>query len=137
MTQITKKREVSIALPGPTIRSHQPSEGSSADEAACADGERPVNGFAKAKERLDKLTGAFDKPWVIHDLRRTVRTNLGAIEELDKETRERMVAHSQGPMSKTYDLYDYAPQKRRGFQLWAARLATILRPPHRVVALRR
>ena len=37
-------------------------------------GERPVGGFSKAKARLDKLMGA--PPWVIHDIRRTVRTVL-------------------------------------------------------------
>jgi integrase len=100
-------------------------------------GATPVNGFAKCKERLDQLTGAFDEPWVFHDIRRTVRTNLGAIDELDKEIRERMVAHAQGAMSDTYDKYDYALQKRRGFELWAARLHTILHPPDsNVVALR-
>ena len=41
-TQITNQREVSIALPGPIIASHQPSDGSSALDAACALGERPV-----------------------------------------------------------------------------------------------
>jgi hypothetical protein len=41
-TQITNQRSVSIALPGPTMSSHQPGEGSSAFDAACALGESPV-----------------------------------------------------------------------------------------------
>src|SRR5579872_3778482 len=41
-THRTKKRLVSIASPGPIIRSHQPSLGSAAEDAACAGGERPV-----------------------------------------------------------------------------------------------
>ena len=40
--QTTKKRFVSIGLPGPTISSHQPGEGSAGDDAACAPGDRPV-----------------------------------------------------------------------------------------------
>ncbi len=48
-----------------------------------------------------------------------------------------MVAHSQGKMSETYDLYDYALQKRRGFDLWAKKLRGIVDPPDNVVALRR
>jgi hypothetical protein len=32
-----------MALPGPTIFSHQPGDGSFAEDAACADGESPVN----------------------------------------------------------------------------------------------
>jgi integrase len=105
---------------------------------SASSGAKPVSGFAKCKERLDKLTGAFDQPWVLHDIRRTVRTNLGAIDELPNHVQERMVAHAQGAMDKTYNLYDYASQKRRGFELWAARLHTILHPPDsNVVALRR
>ena len=42
LTQMTNQRCVSIHLPGPTISSHQPGLGSSADEAACAPGESPV-----------------------------------------------------------------------------------------------
>ena len=40
--QITYQRFVSMYLPGPIISSHQPGEGSSAFDAACALGERPV-----------------------------------------------------------------------------------------------
>ena len=40
--QITNQRFVSMYLPGPIISSHQPGEGSSALDAACALGERPV-----------------------------------------------------------------------------------------------
>jgi integrase len=108
-------------------------------------GTAPVNGFAKAKERIDAITGKgkepgddFYEPWVFHDLRRTVRTNLGKIKTLNKEIRERMVAHQQDKMSQVYDLYDYADEKREGFEAWAARLHNILYPPDsNVVALRR
>src|SRR5215469_6261787 len=42
LTQMTKKRLLSIASPGPNIPSHQPSLGSSGDDAACAGGDSPV-----------------------------------------------------------------------------------------------
>src|SRR5665213_700787 len=42
-TQMTKKRVVSIASPGPTMPCHQPSLVSPAEEAACAEGDKPVN----------------------------------------------------------------------------------------------
>ena len=41
-TQRTKKRRVSMGRPGPITSSHQPGAGSSGEEAACADGDRPV-----------------------------------------------------------------------------------------------
>ena len=43
LTQTTKNLFVSMGLSGPTMSSHQPAEGSSGDEAMCADGDRPVN----------------------------------------------------------------------------------------------
>lgn len=63
-----------------------------------------VSGFAKAKERIDELTGPLPH-WSFHDLRRTVRTNLPrVVPAIDTETRERMVAHAQSKISQTYDL---------------------------------
>jgi hypothetical protein len=43
LTQMTNQRRVSIGRPGPTISSHQPGEVSSGEDAACADGDSPVN----------------------------------------------------------------------------------------------
>src|SRR5262249_13530166 len=40
--QITNQRLVSIGLPGPSISSHQPGDGSLAFDAACALGDSPV-----------------------------------------------------------------------------------------------
>ena len=40
--QMTRYFVVSIGFPSPIICSHHPVEGSSSDEAACADGDRPV-----------------------------------------------------------------------------------------------
>ena len=42
LTHTTKYRLVSIGLPGPSMSSHQPAEGSLGDEAAWAEGESPV-----------------------------------------------------------------------------------------------
>ena len=41
-TQMTKNSLVLIGLLGPTMSSHQPVEGSSLDEHACAEGDNPV-----------------------------------------------------------------------------------------------
>jgi integrase len=40
-------------------------------------GEKPINGFSKVKTRLDQLSGVSG--WVLHDIRRTVRTHLSAL----------------------------------------------------------
>src|SRR5690606_5702172 len=42
LTQTTNQRRVSTGLPGPSIASHQPGDGSCGPEAAWASGDRPV-----------------------------------------------------------------------------------------------
>jgi integrase len=90
------------------------------------DGQKPVNGFSSTKGRLDRLVGAMP-PWVLHDLRRTMRTHLSAL-PIEDRVREQMVAHAQPGLHKVYDRHSYQDEKRRGFELWERRLAGILNP---------
>jgi integrase len=90
-------------------------------------GTSPANGFSKAKERLGKLTGPFEKKWVFHDLRRTMRTGLSALPIPDR-VREIMIAHAPPDLIRTYDLHKYTEEKRAGFGLWCAHLRGILQP---------
>jgi integrase len=87
------------------------------------DGEKPVNGFAKAKVRIDKASGVTG--WVIHDLRRTVRTHLSALPVQDL-VRELVIAHAKPGLHKVYDLHAYQDEKRRCLELWEARLFSII-----------
>ena len=64
--------------------------------------------------------------WTLHDLRRTMRTNLSALPIPDR-VRELMIAHAQPGLHQVYDQYSYLAEKRRGFEAWQARLALILR----------
>lgn len=97
-------------------------------------GVRPVNGYGKAKERIDALIAELRKDdglsgdmphFVLHDVRRTVRTNLSAL-KIAANVRERMIAHAQNEIEQHYDLYSYLEEKREGFDLWAARLRGIV-----------
>jgi integrase len=54
-------------------------------------GAKPVNGFSRSKERLDRVSGVTG--WVLHDLRRTMRTNLSAL-PIEDRVREAMIAHA-------------------------------------------
>ena len=63
-------------------------------------GVKPVNGFSKAKSRIDKLSGVAG--WVIHDLRRTMRTHLSALPVPDL-VRELVIAHAKPGLHKVYD----------------------------------
>jgi hypothetical protein len=114
-------------------------------------GEMPVNGFSKAKARLDRLMLAelrseFEargedpenvqlEPWVIHDLRRTGRTGLSAL-PIPENVRELVLAHAKPGLHKVYDQFAYLEEKRQALELWAARLRSIVEPaPANVIKL--
>jgi integrase len=103
-------------------------------------GAKPVNGFGQAKMKLDKamaaeLGGTLD-PFVIHDIRRTMRTGLSAL-PVPALVRELVIAHTKPGLHKVYDQFEYLDEKRRALDLWAARLRSIITGdrPGNVVAL--
>jgi integrase len=113
-------------------------------------GKKPVNGFSKAKQLLDRrMLAALREgaehpaeielpPFVIHDIRRTMRTGLSALPVPDM-VRELVIAHARPGLHKVYDQYAYLNEKRHALELWAARLRTIVDPPPvnaNIVALR-
>ncbi len=107
-------------------------------------GVKPVNGFSKAKERLDRRMlrswralarargddrhHAQIEPWVIHDIRRTMRTGLSALPVSDL-VRELVIAHTKPGLHKVYDQFAYVEEKRCALDLWAARLRSTVEPP--------
>jgi integrase len=95
-------------------------------------GSKPVNGFSKAKLRLDAaMAEVLGKPvedFVIHDIRRTMRTHLSALPIPDL-VRELVIAHAQRGLHKVYDQHAYEAEKRHALELWAARLRNIVSPP--------
>ena len=107
-------------------------------------GKKPVRGFNRAKHRLDdhmlliwraigrnrgeNLRNKTIPPFVIHDVRRTVRTGLSAL-PIPDIVRELVVAHAQRGMHRVYDLHAYESEKRHALELWAARLRSIVEPP--------
>lgn len=103
-------------------------------------GARPVSGFSKTKHRLDKemLTELDNlEPWVIHDIRRTMRTGLSALPVPDL-VRELVIGHTKPGLHKVYDQHAYIDEKRQALELWAVRLRGIVEPaPANVVKLAR
>jgi integrase len=115
-------------------------------------GERPISGFSKVKARIDgKIAEARAEelgkdaaeksllsPWTIHDIRRSVRTGLGAIPSVPYNVRELVIAHVPPELVETYDLHDYRDEKRQALTLWGERLARIIEPtPANVVRIAR
>jgi len=89
-------------------------------------GEKPINGFSKIKKRLDNLSGVTG--WVLHDIRRTVRTHLSALPVQDI-VREAVIAHARPGLHKVYDLHEYQAEKRYCLECWEKRLMAITEPP--------
>ena len=90
-------------------------------------GDRPISGFSKIKLRIDAAIQEPIAPWRFHDLRRTMRTGLGAL-PIPSNVCELCIAHAQPGLHKVYDRHGYRDEKRRAFELWAARVAEILEP---------
>lgn len=67
-------------------------------------------------EEIDKCS--------IHDLRRTMRTNMSELAEYD--IAEIMIGHSFGRIRRTYDHYDYIEEQRAAYEAWELKLETIL-----------
>jgi integrase len=100
-------------------------------------GTAPVNGFSKAKQRLDKLMleelrKADDKaklpPFVIHDLRRTLRTKLSSL-RIPDAVAEMVIGHGRKGLQRVYDQHKFVDEMREALEAWNARLQVIVDPP--------
>jgi len=89
-------------------------------------GATSIAGFAKAKARIDKRSGVAG--WVIHDVRRTMRTHLSALPVQDL-VRELVIAHPKPGLHRVYDLHSFQLEKRNCLELWEKRLLSIVEPP--------
>ena len=88
-------------------------------------GQSPVNGWSRAKMRLDALSGVTG--WKFHDLRRTARTRISAI-PAEEHVREALLAHGRRGIQAHYDQHKYRAEKRHLLQEWDGRLQKILNP---------
>jgi len=95
-------------------------------------GERPVSNYAHNKRVLDKLMakelGYDPPPFVLHDLRRTMRTRLSAL-KIDPNVAELVIGHGKKGLARIYDQHLYADEVREAMQAWANRLRDIVEPP--------
>lgn len=100
-------------------------------------GVRPLTSFSQGKKKLDALIGG-EVDWIIHDIRRSVRTRLSAIPGISDLVRELVIAHTRPALHRVYDQYQYLDEKRFALDAWAAKLRTIITPAsdNNVVTLR-
>lgn len=114
-------------------------------------GATPTNGAAKMKAKIDRhmlrtlkalarLRGDDPAqvtlaPFVNHDIRRTVRTALSAL-QIPDHICEQVIGHSRKGLARLYDMHRFESEKRKALEAWNARLRNITSPPaDNVVAL--
>ena len=115
-------------------------------------GVKPVNGYSKAKLSLDRrmlltLKALARKrgddprnvglpPFVLHDLRRTMRTRLPSLRVVD-EVAEMVIGHGRKGIQGVYDQHQYLSEMRDALDRWATLLRGIAeQPSSNVVSLR-
>lgn len=90
------------------------------------DGKKPISGWPRAKQRLDKV--AAIEPWRIHDLRRTTATGLQKL-KVPLAVTEAVLGHISGARSGivgVYQTHDYADEKRTALGAWGARVMALV-----------
>jgi integrase len=96
-------------------------------------GRRPVSGFSKAKDRLDSIMST-DK-FVLHDLRRTMRTHLASLRVPDAIA-ELVLGHSKKGLIKVYNQHSHIDELRDALTRWGIHLRGIVAPVDNIVAMR-
>jgi integrase len=81
-------------------------------------------GWSKSKNLLDAACGV--KNWTLHDLRRTVRTGLGAL-GIPPHIAEAVINHLPAKLIRTYDTNPYLKERRAALDLWASELDVAIR----------
>jgi integrase len=88
-------------------------------------GVTPVDRLTWAKEKLDRLC-PLDRPWVIHDLRRTTATGLASL-EVQPHIVEAILNHKGGVISgvaATYNRHPYFEEAGRALEAWASHVVS-------------
>jgi len=100
-------------------------------------GAKPINGFSKAKARLDKVVASalaeMEHPlemesWRFHDFRRTLATGMQRL-GVRFEVTEAILNHvsgAKGGIAGIYQRHDWADEKAAALNAWADHIAYIL-----------
>jgi integrase len=105
-------------------------------------GERPINGWSKAKGEIDRVMarelGREPEHWVLHDLRHTIRTRMAAL-GVDDNVAEMVLGHAKRGLGRVYNEHRYEEEMRAAYEKWAELLRAIVAPPEpgKVIPLKR
>jgi integrase len=91
---------------------------------------------ALARKRGEDPSRVKLEPFVVHDLRRTMRTRLTKL-KIPTEVAEAVIGHGKKGLDRIYNLHEFEDEKRDALERWAAHLRSIVEPtPANVVKLR-
>lgn len=82
---------------------------------------------ALARQRGDDPATVKLPDWVNHDLRRVVKSNMGALKVPDQIS-ELVLGHGKKGLRRIYDQHEYADEIREALESWAERLRGIVAP---------
>jgi integrase len=85
----------------------------------------PPNGWSGAKNRANSFLAKPIEPWRIHDLRRTMATQMRSL-GIDRLVVSKLLNHAESGITKTYDRYAADPEKAAAMERWADRLREII-----------
>jgi integrase len=120
-----------VPLSGPAIdilRAIPRLDGS--DLVFTTNGQTAINGFSKAKARLDRASGvglADRDKWRVHDIRRSVTTFMAQM-GIAPHVVDKLLNHVSGSIrgvAAVYNRHAYTDERRRALDAWAQRLAAI------------
>ena len=87
-------------------------------------GHKPLSGFAKPKAMLDVSSGV--EGWRLHDLRRTLATNMAEHLSVPIHTISRVLNHAEGGVTHIYARASYMKEKRAALDKWSRHLQRIV-----------
>ena len=82
-------------------------------------GEHSSSNFNRIKRKLDAASGVTG--WVLHDIRRTVRSGLAAL-GVPQDVARAVVNHADGKIDRVYNRHLYAREKREALEKWERKL---------------
>lgn len=89
------------------------------------DGQKPFQGYSKAKARLDRLAGVSD--WTLHDLRRTVVSGMARL-GVAPHVADKVLNHQSGTISgvaAVYQRHEFLAERKEALDRWTSYLEVL------------
>ena len=118
-------RVVPLSAPAAAILANRPRHAGPFVFGDGTGGEKPLSGWGKPKDKLDKAAGVTD--WTLHDLRRTAATRMDEL-GVSIATIEAILGHltgTRGGIVGVYNRGDYRARATEALELWGRRVLEI------------